>query len=197
MSYTVVGLFRDRNVAEQAKNELENSGFDTDRVDYSTYRSEGEFTEHDYEYRDDERTTGFWDSLFGADTDEYDVDTRNQYSRLGSRSNVISVHTDDLADAERAQSIMDTAGSLDINDYDRRLTDYRNRFNEDEEYNQSFEEFIDTDTTTPSEDYVPSRSRIVNRRIEDDFRLRDERLYQKRNRLDNDIENDDYRGGVL
>lgn len=197
MSYTVVGLFRDHGTAENAKNDLQNAGFNTERVDYSTYRSEGEYGEYDYEYREDERTTGFWDNLFGTDTDDYDEDVRNRYSRLGSRSNVITVHADDLDEAENAQRIMDTAGSIDVNDYDRRLTNYRNRFADTEDYDQSFEEFIQTDNSSMEDpDYVPHRSRIVNRRLNDDYRLRDERTYQKRNRTDSDL-NDDYRGGIL
>lgn len=198
MSYTVIGLFRDRSNAEQAKNDLNNSGFDTDRVDYSTYRDEGEFHEYDYEYYEDDRSRGFWDELFTSDAAELDEENRHRYSRMGARSNVVTVHTDDLDEAERAQHIMDTAGSINVKEYDQLLSDYRTRFNESNDYDQSFEEFVESNPEYSDETLTGEvRSRIVNRRISDENRLREERVYQKRNRLGENEADDRYRGGIL
>lgn len=201
MSYTVIGLFRDQSDAEQAKRELENSGFDTDRVDYSRYRSEGEYREHDYDYLEDESSRGFWDALFHSDADQVDdnmVETRNRYSRLGSQSNVLTVHTDDMDEAERAQAIMDTAGSINVDDYDQHLTNYRNTYADTEQDEVvSFEEYIEKNPMRDEveNDIVPTRSRIVNRKLDDEYRLRDERVYQKRNRMSDT--DDEYQSGIL
>ncbi|MXV38119.1 hypothetical protein GO491_05430 [Flavobacteriaceae bacterium Ap0902] len=50
MSYSIVGLFRDK--VDAAKAELESAGFDADKVDYSPFRSEGEYSENEYEYKE-------------------------------------------------------------------------------------------------------------------------------------------------
>ncbi len=112
MAYTVIGLFRNSHEADQASEKLEKADFDRTDIDVSKYRTEGEYSGVDYDYEEEEKTTSFWDRLFG-DNDH----ARTKYSTAGARNNVVTVYTDDKDRAEKASKILDDAGAIDVDEH--------------------------------------------------------------------------------
>ncbi len=113
MSYTVVGMFPSNDDAARASEKLDNNGFSKEDYNVSNYRRNTEIdNDLDYEYEEDANTTSFWDSLFGDNEDE-----RKRYSYAGTKSNIVTVYTDDNSRAEEARDIMNDMGAINVNDY--------------------------------------------------------------------------------
>jgi hypothetical protein len=87
MDYTVIGFFNEKDQAQKASRKLHNDGFTETQVDISPFRTEGTYTGKDYEYEEEENTSGFWGRLFGDDDD-----SRERHSRVGARMNVVTVY---------------------------------------------------------------------------------------------------------
>lgn len=112
MSYTIVGMFPTNEAAITASHELDKAGFEKEDYQVSHYSTSGDYDpDHDYDYEEDEKTTGFWNWLFG-DNDE----DKKRYSYAGTKSNIVTVYTDDLEKAEKAKSIMNGNGALNVNE---------------------------------------------------------------------------------
>lgn len=157
MSYTVVGLFPTNEMADAASNKLDSAGFEKEDYRVSRYETKGEY-DADYDYEEDEKTSGFWNWLFG----DNDKDRKN-YSYAGTKSNVVTVYTDDLDRAEKARDIMNDQGAINVSDFakDRYIT----------------EEFASPDNNlTESE-----RARIINK-AKNDIYFTEKRTYNVRNR---------------
>ena len=208
MSYTVVGLFRNEVEAQNAKNQLETADFKIENIDYSAYKSQGDYIEHNYQYKEEEETTSFWDWLFGSDDDDnVDRVTKERYSRLGSRSNVLVVYAENKLEAEKAREIMDSAGSIDTDEYDRNLSEYNRRYANTEVANEDFDKNIEVireemkvGKREVEKGGVRVKSRIVEKPVEESVRLRKERVYVKRNKVNRPAENidwDGFREGVI
>lgn len=113
MSYTIVGMFPTNEAATNAAHELDKAGFEKEDYQVSHYSTSGEYDpENDYDYEEDEKTTGFWNWLFG-DNDE----DKKRYSYAGSKSNMVTLYTDDLERAEKAKTIMNEIGAINVNDF--------------------------------------------------------------------------------
>ncbi|MBW8360769.1 MAG: hypothetical protein K0M56_01130 [Kaistella sp.] len=113
MSYTVVGMFPTTDDADQASNKLDNAGFAKEDYRVSRYSTSGEISgETDFEYEEDEKTTGFWNWLFGDNETD-----KNRYSYAGTKSNLVTVYTDNLDRAEKAKEIMNEQGAINVNDF--------------------------------------------------------------------------------
>lgn len=113
MAYTIVGMFPTNQDADQASNELDNAGFDKKDYIVSRYSTSGEVTTGTgFNYEEDEKTSGFWNWLFGEDEEE-----KKRHSYAGSRSNVVTVYTDDLNRAEKARDIMNKEGAINVNEF--------------------------------------------------------------------------------
>lgn len=113
MSYTIVGMFPTTDEAEQASNKLDNAGFAKEDYRVSRYSTSGEISaETDFDYEEDEKTTGFWNWLFGDNETD-----KNRYSYAGTKSNLVTVYTDDLSRAEKAKEIMNDHGAINVNDF--------------------------------------------------------------------------------
>lgn len=144
MSYTVVGMFPSNDDAARASEKLDNNGFAKEDYSVSNYKRNEEIdNDLNYDYEEDANTTSFWDSLFG-DNDE----DRRRYSYAGTKSNVVTVYTDDSSRAEEARDIMNDMGAINVNDYTK---DY---------YPQS-EEFINE--VSDSDVSSANRARILNK----------------------------------
>lgn len=113
MSYTVVGLFPTNEAAEKASSKLDSAGFGKEDYQISRYSTTGEYTEGS-EYDEDEKTTGFWDWLFGEDDNE-----KKKYSYAGTKSNIVTVYTNTADRAEKAREVMNDQGALNVNDLTR------------------------------------------------------------------------------
>lgn len=113
MSYTVVGMFPTTEAAEKASGKLASAGFAKEDYQISRYSTTGEYTEGS-EFEEDEKTTGFWNWLFGDNDND-----RKKYSYAGSKSNIVTVYTNTSDRAEKARDIMNDQGALNVNDVTR------------------------------------------------------------------------------
>ena len=113
MSYTIVGMFPTSEAADKASNKLDNAGFDKEDYKVSRYSTTGNYNqEAGYDYDEDEKTSGFWNWLFGEDDS-----SRKKYSYAATKSNLVTVYTDDAERAEKAREILNEEGALDVNDF--------------------------------------------------------------------------------
>jgi hypothetical protein len=87
MDYTEIGFFNEKHEAQKASQKLHNDGFAETQVDISLFRMEGTYTGKDYEYEEEENTSGFWGRLFGDYEDSWE-----RHSRVGARMNVVTVY---------------------------------------------------------------------------------------------------------
>jgi uncharacterized protein (TIGR02271 family) len=111
MSQTVIGIFDLSSEAHEAVNHLLSSGFNKESVDLST-RAEREGISSSY---DDEEThagvSGFFSNVFSASYE----DAAN-YSQVGQRGAIVTVHAASSEQAESAAQILDTYGALDVSE---------------------------------------------------------------------------------
>lgn len=114
MSYTIVGMFPTNEDADNASNKLDNAGFQKEDYHVSRYSTTGEYNQNspDYEFEEDEKTSGFWNWLFGED-----ADNKKKYSYAGSKSNLVTVYTDDVNRAEKARDLMNENGAVNVNEF--------------------------------------------------------------------------------
>jgi len=210
MAQTVVGFFDNAADAQRAVEQLVSNGFDRSRIDVSSGTGSGTSTTSGHHDHDRENgITRFFKNLFG-DNDE-DAD---RYSRVGMRSNsIVTVHADSSDEAERAADLLDDYGAINVNerasqyettgtstDYDRSTdTDYdRNRAYSDTDTRRSdisdtsdrdqtinrIEENLEVGKRTVERGGVRVRSRIVEKPVEENIRLREERVNVERNPVD-------------
>lgn len=111
MSYTIVGMFPTNEDADKASNKLDHSGFEKEDYKVSRYKTTGEY-DTSYDYEEDEKTSGFWNWLFGSDEHE-----KKKYSYAGTKSNLVTVYTDDIKRAEKARDIMNENGAINVSDF--------------------------------------------------------------------------------
>lgn len=131
MSYTVVGMFPTNEQADKASDKLDNAGFKKEDYNVSRYSTTGEFDAKspDYEFDEDEKTSGFWNWLFDADHDK-----KKKYSYAGTQNNLVTVYTDDVTRAEKARDLMNENGAINVNDFTKdRFTSAQNTDIDNEE----------------------------------------------------------------
>ncbi|WP_226064496.1 hypothetical protein [Kaistella polysaccharea] len=166
MSYTVVGMFPTNEDADKAANQLDHSGFSKDDYKVSRYSTTGDYdkTSANYQFDEDEKTSGFWNWLFGDDEDE-----KNKYSYAGTKSNLVTVYADDMSQAEKARDIMNAEGAINVNDFTK-------------------DRYEGTHKTTKSTDLSEEkRARIISKAKNNLYFTNEERFY---NVKDNGMEND-------
>ncbi|KIA90729.1 hypothetical protein [Kaistella jeonii] len=114
MAYTIVGMFPTTEDADEASNKLDSAGFEKEDNKVSRYSTTGNYdkTSSNYHYKEDEKTSGFWNWLFGDDDDE-----KNKYSYAGTKSNLVTVYADDMDRAEKARDIMNDEGAINVNEF--------------------------------------------------------------------------------
>ena len=221
MSYTVVGLFPNNEMANTASNRLDDAGFSKEDYRVSSYKSEGDYDRDDYHYEEDDHTRSFWDRLFGDDDYE-----RKAYSYAGTKSNVVTVYTDDKDRAEKARDIMDDAGATSVDDqlsdnfynanpqyqerrntltggpafsgasdYDRTEETVRDSYDKDINETEKIDvvkEDINIGKRQVEDGGIRIRSRVVERPVEENLRLREERVYVRRNPVDRAVTDTDH-----
>lgn len=108
MTNTVIGFFRNSIDAYHAADILKERGFDSQNIDISSNTENSE-------YGNREERSGkignFFKSLF---TD--DDDNARRYSNFAENNSVVTVHTLDISEAERASEILDECGAIDIDE---------------------------------------------------------------------------------
>jgi uncharacterized protein (TIGR02271 family) len=182
--------------ATQASSSTSTSG---DYVQDRNRNTSGTYAE---EVVDDTKDTGsgignFFSSLFGGGDDA------DRYSRVGDRSSIVTVHAQSDDEAERAADILDDNGAVDVNERDAQYSSTTGTttgtgvvgtgYADNTGYTDNTLNTNTGDTIKVVEENlavgkrevetggVRVRSRIVERPVEENLRLREERVTVQRN----------------
>jgi len=179
MTKTVVAIYNTIDEAKNAAGELIRNGFNQDDVDVSSGSA----------YVDDTRehesgVSRFFKNLFGNNESE-------RYTRAAERGSVVTVHTHSADDAEKASRLLDEYGAIDVDDNYKHVTDtgdYRDergeRSNDLNKVIPVIEEDIKVGKREVPTGGVRIRSRIVEKPVEENLRLRHEHIHVERNKVD-------------
>ena len=210
MAQTVIGFFDDASQAQTAVQQLKSKGISRDRIDVSSGRagttgtgynvvptsnndrtiSEGRTV--DTEGRNTNAITDFFNSLFGGKKEDAD-----RYSRVAERSNtLVTVHAVTEQEAEMAADVLDDCGAIDV---DERAAQYgfstvsvgaSDRSQVADEQNSTIErveENLQVGKREIEKGGVRVHSRIIERPIEENIRLREEHVQLERNSVDRQV----------
>lgn len=97
---TVVGIFADPNLAEQAAEYLLANFFESEKVDVHT-DSEGN--------AETDRVGDFFSHLYD------DVDAASHYASLARQGTVVTVHAASVREAQEAVDVFNNHGAIDVN----------------------------------------------------------------------------------
>lgn len=204
MGHTVVGFFDNQSEANEAIQRLTSLGITRDSIDLSSGRAGTEQASHsDSTDRGDRHESGitrFFKSLFGDDDEASD-----RYSRVAHNSSaIVTVHCRTEEEAERAADLLDDCGAVDV---DERSSQYGNagntRGNSDETTRVSgdrsdrdasierVEENLEVGKRAVEGESVRVRSRIVQRPVEENVRLREEHVHVERQPVDRPVSGDE------
>jgi uncharacterized protein (TIGR02271 family) len=176
MSHSVIGIFDSTRDAQNAIQQLVSNGFTRERVDLSDC-SRADYSEKD---RDTDGITQFFNNLFGSNDD-----ARN-HSDVARKGCVVTVHTQSMQESELAADILDQYGAVDVND---RAMQYRNETSGGAATTATaegtaipvIEEELQIGKRVVETGGVRLRSRIIERPIEENLRLREEHINIERN----------------
>lgn len=198
MTQTVIALFNNATEAKRAVDTLVDQGFQRSNVDISRGN-----TDDNYYNDDSSRDTNesgisrFFSSLFG------DNDDADKYTRVAERnSSVVTVHAGSIEEARRAADILDASGAMDVNEkaaeygygttgenLDKTSMDRRSG-------NEStsipiVEENVQVGKREVETGGVRLRSRIIEKPVEENLRLREERVTVERTPVDRNATEED------
>lgn len=195
MSYTVVGIFDSKNEARQAMDELVQNGFVKENIDLS----EGSYNDNSAQTTTSASNTGVGDSVgsFFSNLFSDDEAQARTYTDVARNSEaILTVQADSKERANEVAAIFDRHGSVDIND---RSAQYQQgsqtAFSGAATANQTaagekataagttipvIEEELQVGKRTVEQGGVRVRSRIVEKPVEEQLRLRQERVIVNR-----------------
>ncbi|GAB0155657.1 hypothetical protein CHRYSEOSP005_09180 [Chryseobacterium sp. Alg-005] len=107
MAYTVISVFPATVDTEEIKKDLTNNGFDKANIIVSKSKLEDKSPDNHYE--DDVKTRSFWDFIFAHDTEMLEA-----YKKESVGRNNIIVYADTADDAQRAKTILDRNGAIEV-----------------------------------------------------------------------------------
>jgi stress response protein YsnF len=186
MNKTVVAIFNSADEAQDAADQLSAKGFSRDHIDV--------FSGRNSTVEEDDGESGisrFFKNLFGSDDDK-----RERYANVAKRGYVVTVYADSEEEAEQAAELLDNYGAIDVDEnYDRTIAD---RDEDDERKTDDIDDIdVNKNKTIPviEEDIrvgkreVPTggvriRSRIVEKPVEENLRLREEHIHVERKKVD-------------
>lgn len=163
MKQTVIGVYENEMKAREAVKMLEKDGFEKSKIDISP-RVEGDVAK-----KRNEQTDNFFSSMFE------DKNEARNYSEVASRGSVVTVHTTSMDKAERAATILDENGAIDANEHARKYK----RTDEVKGSDKAIpviEEELEVGKKEVNTGGVRLRSRIVERPVEENLRLREEHV---------------------
>lgn len=182
MSQTVIGIFDYTSEAQEAVNHLVNHGFSREDIDLSS-RAETETitstTTTDYVDPDaNSGVSGFFSNLFGTTEDA------TKFTEVGSKGSIVTVHAKSADKAEEAARILDNFGAIDV---DARSQQYRTGTTtnttataNDADSIKIIEERMQVGKREVETGGVRLRSRIVEQAVQENVRLRSERVHVSR-----------------
>ena len=203
MTHTVVGLFKNRSEAQAAMQELMSSGFIKEDIDLSNRKfAANADAGEDYSTDSDnlgigDRIANFFNSLFGDD----ETTARNYTNAASDADAILTVQADSDERARVAQEIFDRHGSMDVDENEARFSQQRTAAAGTKQTNAAA---ANTKTTIPvveeklnvGKQQVETggariRSRIVEKPVEANVRLREEHVVVNRRPVDREISDAD------
>lgn len=183
MTQTIVGLFDSPSDAQNAVQQLLSKGFTKEDIDISTgpgtATGSTNFDSDNIEH--ESGVKGFFKNLFGNDEDNAD-----RYSKVASHVNsIVTVYAQSADEAEQAADILDEYGAVNVaekaNDYGytAKTATGNNLLNTTGNADQSIkiiEENLNVGKKTVETGGARLRSRIVELPVEEQIRLREERI---------------------
>ncbi|HEU4471917.1 MAG TPA: YsnF/AvaK domain-containing protein [Flavisolibacter sp.] len=181
MGQTVIGFFDNAADAQRAVERLQSLGISRSDIDLS------ENSGSDTVSSDREHESGikkFFKSLFGDDNDDAE-----RYSHVGQRSTVVSVYASSEEQAEQAADLLDDCGAIDVDERSREYgyasasdtaTRRTGRTDEEDITLNRIEEDLEVGKREVESGSVRVRSRIVERPVEENLRLREEHVHVER-----------------
>lgn len=189
MTHTVVGLFDDRDDAESAMEDLIDGGFIKDNIDLSNRRAAGAEAENE---GIGDRISNFFSSLFGGD----DATARNYTYAAQDAEAILTVQADSDERAKLAQDILDRNGAMDVNE-NADYGEQRASSTEDRTAGANaagtkktipvVQEKLDVGKREVERGGARVRSRIVEKPVEENVRLREEHVVVNRRPVDREV----------
>lgn len=187
MSQTVVGIFNDVTEAQNAVDQLLNSGFTQADVDMTTGRNSDAYSTDEH----DEHESGiarFFKNLFGDDDEE-----KTRYTRVGANRSIVTVHTDTDEESERAARLLDEYGAIDVDENYNEYTGSLNAVDDTQSMKiPVIEENLKVGKREVETGGVRLRSRIIKKPVEENIRLREEHVSVERNKVDRPVDETDF-----
>ncbi|TPE46063.1 YsnF/AvaK domain-containing protein [Pontibacter mangrovi] len=179
---TVVGIFDYGIDAQQAAQQLEKSGIPSSKIDVAVHgardRSGASPQQQPQNRENDSRVGNFFNSL---------IDNRDEsakFSQAAQNGSLVTVHTSSDEEARKVSQILDKAGAIDVNE---RAAQQRNMAssNKGKWTNSSasipvVEENMQVGKREVETGGVRLRSRIIERPVEENLRLREEHVNVER-----------------
>lgn len=187
MANTVIGLFEDAGDAQKAVQRLVENGLSRDDIDLTAAGhaagAEGSDNRGDSHEGFGDKVENFFSSLFGDD------EQAGRHAEVMRRGNtLLTVHGVSDDRAEMIAEILDDCGAIDV---DERATQYRGGDNQARNQTQAREESIpvieeqlEVGKRQVERGGVRVRSRIVERPVQEELRLREEHVNVERRPAD-------------
>ena len=210
MNKTVVAIFNSMDEAQTAADDLFDNGFLKENIDVSSGAK----------YEEDEQgesgITRFFKNLFGTQDEK-----SQRYSTVAKEGFLVAVHTHSEQEALEACEILDDNGAIDVNDrytryatptadnnyvaedidddVDTDLVDTNDdEFDDDNDQDETttipvIEEEMKVDKKEVPTGKVRVRSRIVEKPVEENLRLREEHIHVERKKVDREPTDEELR----
>jgi stress response protein YsnF len=186
MTHTVIGFFDNSNKAETAETQLIYNGFSREDVDISTRDLPENYEDYQGKKEDDDSIYNFFKSLFKDEEEE----ERSKYTEVGKRSCILTVHVDNIDEAEKAARIMDDYGAMDVNERAREFSG-QSGFSGSQDTSSAkssktipvIEEEMEVGKKEVENTGIRLRSRIIEKPVEKHLRLRSEHINVERHKV--------------
>jgi stress response protein YsnF len=206
MAQTVIGIFRERDEARNAVEDLRRNGFSDANVD----TSDGSIVREDSSVRRDDDDDNFGDRIERFFKNLFDNDEEStRYTAAAKRGFLVYVRATSSEEAMLASRVLDDAGAIDVDDtatagVNKRSAsadvDERSAFLDADKRTADdttrsipvVEEDIDVSKREVETGRVRVRSRIIEKPVEETIRLRDERVEVERAPTNRPATEDDF-----
>ena len=199
MSYTVVGLFNNRNQAQTAIRELTQRGFIPENIDIVNNKGSNS-NAHSEEVIITESVGNFLQSLFSSEKRN-----DNAYANVAANTDcIVTIHVDDHERAREVAFVLDKNGAIDI-DSETSIQGSENIAQTNHNANTSsnnthlqnttnipvIEERLQIDKQVVETGGMRVKSRIIEKPIEENVRLRNQFVIVNRRSVDREVTDDD------
>ncbi|WP_266205364.1 YsnF/AvaK domain-containing protein [Pontibacter kalidii] len=181
---TVIGIFDYGVDAQMAAQQLEKAGIPSNKIDIAVHgardKSAASNTPQQPQNRDnDSRVGNFFNSLLG------NRDESAKYSQVAQNGSIVTVHTSSEEESRKVSQILDKAGAIDVNE---RATQQGGGMASSTKGNWTgssasipvVEENLNVGKREVETGGVRLRSRIIERPVEENLRLREEHVNVER-----------------